>query len=334
MTKNWFGDVIFEEPFLRALKGLYPDSHITCITAPRCKDILEAHPFVDEVMLFDDRTVDKSLIKKMKFVRALSKRQFTKGFLLHRSLSRACILALARVRARYGYATKGRAFLLTHPVKEPAQKIHRVDYLLNLLSLSHFTPSEETRQYRFYFSENDASRVDALLKRIGLAGASFLCINPGANWDKKRWPAEKFVQCIQGIRKKSTVPILVTGGEMDRELARLIVQDSDAQGVIDVTGETSLCELGALFVRSRCVITADSGPMHIAAGVGTTVIALFGPTDSVETGPRGIGESVILSATPERCTTPCFDMHCTDNECMRSLAAERVVHTLIEKGLI
>jgi len=335
VTKNWFGDVIFEEPFIRALKRKYPESLIICVTASRCKDILLAHPLVDEVITFDDRDRDKSFLKRLQLVSTLRKKKITKAFLLHRSFSRAFILFCAGIKERIGYATKGRGFLLTQAVAEPSEKMHRVDYLLYLLEATGlFIDCDESRVYKSYFSQADAARIDELLREVALKDSSFVCVNPGANWDKKRWPVDSFALCIRYIRERTDLPIVMTGGEVDSERAEEIIAKSGVLNVINVCGKTSIVEVGALLQRAIFVITADSGPMHIAAGVGTTVIALFGPTDVVETGPRGVGKQFVVANTPERCSTPCFNSLCADNECMRLLEPEKVIRIIDEHRLL
>jgi heptosyltransferase II len=334
-TKNWLGDVIFEEPFIRALKRRFPACTITCITTDRTKEILEANPRIDEVWTFDDRKKDRSLARKFGLYRRIASARFTHGFLLHRSFSRALLFYCARIPFRCGYATKMRRPLLTHALDEPKQALHRVDYLLALLrDFGLYTAAEGAEEYRFYYTESDTRAIKVLLQEQGMESGGFLCMNPGANWPVKRWPPERFAACADMLDASYHIPIVITGSSRDQELASEILQKTQAKRVISLCGKTSIRELGALFARARCVITGDSGPLHIAAGVGTPTIALFGPTSRVETGPRGVGRAYVLQKTPRECRTPCFDYTCKDYRCMQALHADDVYACIKEEAIL
>jgi len=333
-TKNWLGDVIFEEPFIRALKRRFSSSSITCITHARCRPILEANPNVDHVLTFDDRKTDRSIGRKISFIHRLAHKKFTHGFLLHRSFSRALIFFLAGIPKRYGYAAKRRAWLLTDVLKEPLTKMHRVDYLLNMLKLNDlYEEGPDETNYRFYYTGADEKKALQLINENNLTAHSFICINPGANWVRKRWPSEYFAYLADSLEQVYKMPIVITGSSEDQLLASEIMEKTHEAKVVSLCGATSLCELGALFAKTRCVISADSGPLHIASGVGTRSIALFGPTDVRETGPRGIGKAYVIRKTPRECMTPCFDTNCAEARCMRLLKPEDV-RTQIQKESI
>lgn len=334
-TKNWLGDVIFEEPFIRGLRRRFPTASITCITAERCRDILEAHPAVDEVWTCDDRTKDRGFFKRLNMYRRLRAAGFTHGFLLHRSFSRALLFYCARIPFRCGYATKMRRCLLTHAFSEPQQAMHRVDYLLQLLRESElFVDSGDATEYRFYFTDEDTRVVETLLQTHGIKPGSFVCFNPGANWPVKRWAPHKFAILADLLDEAYQLMIVITGSKQDESLAAQILAKTESRRIISLCGQTSIRGLGAVFASARCVVTADSGPLHIAAGVGTPSIALFGPTDPVETGPRGIGRSFVLQKTPAECRTPCFDDTCRDYRCMDVLEPEDVLSCIKEESVL
>ncbi len=114
------------------------------------------------------------------------------------------------------------------------------------------------------------------------------------------------------------MPVLFTGLEKEKiERIRTLM----TREAINLAGETSLIELACLYRRSALVVTTDSGPMHIAAAVGTPVIALFGPTDPARTGPFGKGHRVIRAEVP---CSPCFRKKCKHCECMARIRPEEV----------
>ena len=327
-TKNWLGDVIFEEPFIRFLKDKYPSSKIICITNQRTCEIVSANPNVAEVIVFDDRNKDKSLFSVLKLILKLRQKKIDKAFLLHRSFSRALILFLAGIPKRYGYNTKHRGFLLTKKVEEPIAKSHRVDYWLEMLKRNKLIENVPCLNYRFYYAEQSKIKILSLLQSVEMNKERFICINPGANWDKKKWPLDRFAMLINRLYEKYKIDIVITGAEKDIVFSDAILADVCDAKVVSFCGKTNIGELAALFAMSKLLISADSGPLHIAGGVGTNVIAIFGPTDALETGPRGEGKKFVLQELPRNCTTPCFDKKCVSNECMLNITVEEVLRTI------
>ncbi len=328
VTKNWLGDVIFEEPFIRALKSIYPHSSISVLTNYRTEEILAANPNIDKLIAFDDRKKDKSFLKKIKIVKLIKKHRFDSAFLLHRSFSRAAILKFAGVKEIYGYNLKGRSFFLTKGIREPDKKMHRSDYWLNILYSIGFDNTFDN-MYRFYYTSEDDMKVLSLLKKFDLKEGKYACINPGANWDKKRWSLENFAILAKKIYEVYGLNVVITGSAGDEELGNYILSRNNGYSV-SFCGKTSIRELGPLFKRSKIVISADSGPMHIASGAGANVVALFGPTDSVETGPNGIGKHIVIHNLPPDCVTPCFNPVCGGNLCMENIKVDDVMSAVNE----
>ena len=89
-------------------------------------------------------------------------------------------------------------------------------------------------------------------------------------------------------------------------------------------GKTTLKQSAAIFKKANLTVSADSGPLHIAAAVGANVIALFGPTDAAITGPLGKGKVVIIQKQID-CRIPCYDLNCNDNRCMRAITVNDVI---------
>ncbi len=334
-TKNWLGDVIFEEPFIRSLKNKFPESYIVCVTNYRCKDILDANPYVDETVAFDDRGRDKGIIPKIRLIFLLRKKKLTKAFILHRSFSRALIIFFSSIPQRYGYGTKKRAFLLTSSIKEPNDKLHRIDYFLNILKATgNYVDKPHMDRYQFYIKEEDKEFSENLLQSISLAPYTFVSIHPGANWPPKRWPRKNIIDCVNKINERYNIPIVITGAKDDEEAAREIISAASGRKLISLCGRTTIRQLGAVFSFSCLVISGDSGPLHVASGVGVPVIALFGPTDPDITGPRGKKEYFIIKNVPAKCKIPCYDEQCSSNECMSGITADSVLSIIKKYNLL
>ncbi len=133
---NWLGDALFSTPAIRAIKNRYPDCFLACMVVPRVKEALERNPYLDELIIFDERLVHRSFWAKVKFIFQLREKKIDTVILFHRSFTRALICHLAGIKERIGYYTKKRSWLLTKSLNCPNRdSLHRVDYFLNLLSL-------------------------------------------------------------------------------------------------------------------------------------------------------------------------------------------------------
>jgi ADP-heptose:LPS heptosyltransferase len=147
----------------------------------------------------------------------------------------------------------------------------------------------------------------------------------GGNWDLKRWPKENFKELVARL-KDENIKIVVPGGTQDREMAQAMVDQNSR--VVTLAGQTNLKQLIALLKRARLVVSADSGPLHIANTVGTHTLGIFGPTRPEVTGPRGKGKSIILQKDVGCNRAPCYFLECPDNVCMKAVTVEEVYNAI------
>jgi len=117
---------------------------------------------------------------------------------------------------------------------------------------------------------------------------------------------------------------MVTGAKKDRKMAQEIMAGVNSDRCYTVAGETGLNELAALFKECSLVVSADSGPLHLASATGVTTIGIYGPTSAQITGPRGKGKNIILSKEVD-CEVPCYVEKCNkDYHCMKDISVEDV----------
>lgn len=328
---NWLGDIIFSSPFIRAVRETFPDSYIACAIPPRCKDILETNPRINELIIFDESGPEKTFLGKIKFAFKLRKENFDIAFLLHRSLTRALITFIAGIRVRVGYDTKRRGFLLTKRLGSPAKDTHRVEYFLNLAKAIGADTSK--KDYEFFITEPDRKKSESILESRGVSNNNrIVVLNPGGNWDPKRWPVSRFAELGDRLIERYGVKILITGAEKDKALADKISKVMKNKP-ISICGQTTIRELASILERSELVISGDSGPMHIAISVGTDVVALFGPTFTDITGPYGKGNYIVIQKDVG-CSIPCYDFTCKDNRCMKAISVDDVIGAIEENGYL
>lgn len=322
VNMNWLGDVIFSAPIFKALKEKYPQSKVSCLAVPRVKEILECMEGVDEIIIYEEEGRHKSIWGKLSLIEQLRRQKFDAAFLLHRSLTRALLVYGAGIKQRIGYNTKGRKKFLTHALTEPKEQLHRSDYYLKVIEDCGVTVSD--RRCVLKVDALAKSKVDGIRKKEGLDDRNLIVIHPSGNWDLKRWPVRSFSLLIQRIMEEGKWKVAVTGSSDDQELVNTIVKDLPVKPVI-LTGQLSLKELMAFMQKTALVISGDSGPIHLASGVGSRVIGLFGPTRPELTGPRGSGEIQILQQDVGCNRQACYHLKCPSNLCMQAITIEDVL---------
>lgn len=322
---NWLGDTLFVLPFIRALREHCPESYISVLTHPRCKEILEVSPHIDEIIVYDEKGRNRHLLSKFAVIAQLKAKKFDTAFILRKSLTRGMLLFLSKIPERIGYDSKRAGFLLTRRVPVPKKDLHRAKYFLGLAEAVGINP-EKTR-YEFFVSDMNRNKAVEILNKAGLGeGEDFIAINPGGNWDLKRWPVENFSELGDRIYRKFGVKVVLTGAEKDIDLCNKIAGLMRHKPLL-LCGETDLKTLGAVFEKARWVVSNDSGPMHIAAGVKTPLVVIFGPTSPEITGPYGEGSSKILHKDVG-CEIPCYKLSCADNKCMKAISVDDVLKAM------
>lgn len=329
---NWLGDVLFSTAAIRNIRYHFPESFIACAVPSRCAIVLEANPHLDEVITFDEKTAHRGIFAKIRFIRKLKDKRFDTVFLLHRSLTRALICGLAGIKERIGYSIKGRGFLLTKKIAPlPYDAGHRIDYYLNLITQAGIAVRD--RYTEFFIGEGDLKEANDFLMRHGVKKEGLLIgINAGGNWDPKRWPKENWARLADCLVSECGATVVITGGQKDVALANNI-RTMMKQPAIIAAGQLSLKGFAALSKSLAFFISADTGPLHIANAVGTkNIIALFGPTSSVVTGPYPL-DGVRIIHKDIGCTIPCYEVACPDNRCMKAIGVEDVLKQVREAML-
>ena len=330
--KNWVGDTFFQLPAIHLIRQKHPHSKIVCIAPPRCRELLLASPDISEVIDFDEKSTHRSWLKRLAFAFELRARgPWDQGYLFHRSKSRAILLTLAGVKKRLGYGKK-RSFWLTQAVHEPAESLHHVDYFLELLRGCDYVIPEK-KSYELPVSSAALEKVEKLLQNLNIRGQNhFICFHLGANWEPKRWPPAYFAELADLIHQLWHIPIVVTGSSNDEELWVAMKNKIKTAQAFSLIGKTSLDVLAALYSQGAFVVSGDSGPMHVAASVGTPVVALFGPTNPELTGPRGKGDSLVLSYVPQGFNVPFFGSASVAKTWLEQISPAQVFEAIQKKG--
>ena len=165
--------------------------------------------------------------------------------------------------------------------------------------------------------------VVQLLARHGIpSGEAWIAVNPSARWATKRWACERFAAAADELQRSGTGRIVLIGGPEARPEAHAVMSRMQTPAV-DLTGETEVALLPALLKSAAALLTNDSGPMHVAAAVGTPVVAVFGPTSPVRTGPYGTSHRILRTGIP---CSPCFSRTCRNPvqlECLVGIGPDK-----------
>lgn len=316
IAPNWLGDAVLSLPVLRALRAAHPGDRLA-VLAPRGPAALyRGSGLADEVL---------SRERLPKDVLALRGGCYSEAWLLPNSFRAALTAFLAGIPVRVGYATDRRGSLLTVAPAPPPRLTHQLrDYDL-LLRRMGIEPDLEPP--RLTLPAGAIGRAEEALAGAGLGGPNRpVLLAPGAafGWTK-RWPPERFGRLGRRLAELGW-PCGIVIGPGEGDLARR-VSDAAMAPLPTLGEELDPIELAAVLARARAAVTNDSGPMHLAAAVGTPVVALFGPTDPGRTGPAGrarvLDRYVFCS--------PCFLKECPyRHECLEGISVEEVLRALVE----
>jgi heptosyltransferase-2 len=359
---NWLGDAVMTTPALLRLRERFPEAHITLLTAQKIEALWQGHPALNAVQSFAAGAGLWSVSARLRVQR------FDLALVLPNSPRSALETWLARIPRRVGCARPGRTMLLTDPLPPrpggggmqkrsiteikrciapgyqslnprsegsaaAAGRRHQMYDYLHLTAALGANPEPLPPQLALSKTERDAIRQKFGLEEIHAAGTPILGLNPGAEYGPaKRWPEDRFIAAAREIHQRRPCVWLILGGSGDRAVARRIAARLALPQPFlrNLAGQTSLRELMAVLTSCRVLLTNDSGPMHVAAALGTPVVVPFGSTSSELTGPGLPGDPRHHLLQSDAPCAPCFRRECPiDFRCMRGITVTQVVNAVL-----
>jgi lipopolysaccharide heptosyltransferase II len=319
LTREHIGDLICTTPALRSLRYHYPGARITVEVGERAACVLENNPHIDEIIVRPDR---QGLAGKLRFIALLRRRKYDMGIILDNAADMISYLWAGGVPRRVGLVRKRRfSGLLTDSVPFDPTVHETVDNFRNVMRL---LGADVTNSATEVFPGVTDSVVAARhLMAAGLNGNEILVgLNPGASLPSNRWLSERFAELGDRLTARPGVAVLLLGGREDASIADEITAKMNAP-VVRLTGRLTVMQLAEVLARCLVLVTADTGPMHLAIAMKTPVIALFGPATPYKSGPGyAAGNCVIRKVT---CCPDCTKQVCRhDRRCMRDISAEEV----------
>ena len=322
------GDLVLSTPVLAALRAAFPGAFLAMLVRSACQELVIGHPALNQVLPYGKEGAHRGLRNTIRFALALRRYAFDTAVILHPTVRSHWIAWLAGIPVRIGYARKG-GWLLTHRLPHRKQEglRHESRYVLELLaplgiSTDHARPFVPV-------APDAARRVGHRLSPLLAAapGRPLVAVHPSASSPSKRWPEERFaVVADRLIATRRATICLVAGPEVVDRAAAYRVAALMREPVINLAGALTVGELAALLQQCRMLISNDSGPVHIAAAVGTPVVAIFGRNQpglsQTRWGPVGQGHVVLQKDVGcVRCLADDCDINFL---CLSALSAEEV----------
>jgi lipopolysaccharide heptosyltransferase I len=315
------GDIVHAMPTCAAIRRAYPNARLTWLVKREWAGLVERIDGVDRVW-----PVESTLTGWLSQVPLLRTEGFDLVVDLQGLFRSAAIGWFSKSPLLVGFANgrEGSPWFYSRRVPVPQSEMHAVDRYL-LVAEAVGARESGTPEFQFRIPNRDHEEIDRLLSRSGVTpGTSWVAMNVSARWPTKRWPAASFAEVADRLQQERIGTVVMIGGPEERaDVAAVSAMMKMAS--INLAGATTVGLLPALLSKASVLITNDSGPMHVAAAVGTPIVALFGPTSAVRTGPYGMGHHVLTGKVP---CSPCFSRTCHNAlplECLRTVLPEQVL---------
>ena len=298
-----FGEFLLTIPAFWMLKQNYPEVKINLVVNKDVLPLARRIPFVDRLIVWENRK--HTFGEALKFSKELRRGRYDLSVIFNPSKEFNIVSFLAGIPIRAGYDRKW-GFLLNRKIKDAKEQglRHEVDYNLELLKAvsnlhlrgAVFCSSEakDLGNNGFPLEIKQSDFPDNRLAELGISDSNFITIHPWSSNPEKELAMGKFRDLCARLPRETACRLVLIGG---REEAARSGEFSQGLPVINLTGKTSLIELAGLLKRSRLLVTVDSGPMHLAAAVGTPVVAIFRKNppavSAVRWGPVGAQHIII-----------------------------------------
>ncbi|MBI4797129.1 MAG: lipopolysaccharide heptosyltransferase II [Deltaproteobacteria bacterium] len=321
-----FGDVLHALPTLEAIRAAFPGGHITWLVEAAYAPPLAGHPALDEVwpvprVRLGQRVGRGELLNLMRLMRRVRTTHFDLVIDLQGLLKSAMWVVLTKSPRKVGYdrTRELSSLALTERIPRFDPEAHAVWRYLNVARYLGAPPTLP----RFRLGLTPIF-PDSLIP----PDRAFVVLHPGARWPTKLWPPASWARLADWLIGEKGLAVVITGSAADRHLAAQIIEHMHEKAW-NLAGRTTLAELAGIMQKARLAITADTGPMHLAAALGTRVVAIFGPTAPGRTGPFGEGHRVVRLGLE---CSPCFQRRCPEPRCLTTLSPD-AVQAAVEKSL-
>ena len=340
------GDLVLSMTVVHALKRSYPGAEIDLLAIPASAKVVIHDPDLTEIITYDPNIWrrPKALFQAKNWRDVYSLRRHLRAHHYDIAVSvfgawAGAIAVLSGAKRLVGFERESYPGFMTDNVPgrhwTPGDRKHEVDYCLELAKYSGATISPADRTPHLYVDPQARQQLEQLLIQEGIEPERPLiaCHISSNNGQSKRWPLPYWATLIDKLIREQDAQVILTGASTDLPLIESVLRHMQEQA-INLAGKTSLPQLVALLQRTDLVISGDSGPMHIAAAVGTPLIAIHGPTDPALSGPISPAATILRS---DIWCSPCYNARDTADcrffttQCMKNISPSQVFKVAREK---
>ena len=343
MRLSAIGDVIRTLPALNAWHQAEPEIRFTWLVEPAAASVLKGHPALERVLVFERGLFARPLRRPADLVRGFSalavlirelrRSRFDLVVDFHGIFKSALFARLSGARERVGFgpgtAKEGAHLFYTSHFRPSRPDLNRVDRALELAA-SLGVPVPETISFKLPVAAAHRNRAGELLAGLDeLPGRGpLIAIHPGSSpaTAYKRWHLNGYTGLINALVEKLDARVILTWGPGERETVELLAGRVRVPRLV-AGRTTSLLDLAAIFELCNLYVGGDTGPMHLAAAMGTPVVAIFGPTHPQVNAPRGVPFRLVRHPLP---CSPCRKRSCKSRLCLEAIGWPRVLAAVEE----
>ncbi|MDD5458524.1 MAG: glycosyltransferase family 9 protein [Phycisphaerae bacterium] len=274
------GDIVLALPALSAIRRSFSDSHIAWLIRPEFAPLIEYHPALDEIILFDRKRLagcwhsPHAFSQLLELFSRLHKPEFD-TVIDFQGLIRTGLFSLitgANERIGPADAREFASLFYTHKVSQPAYGRHLVDLYLQMVAQ---TGASDLRvEFTFPVNLQAGNSVDKLLAENNIAPKNYVVFVPASAQLDKCWPLERFAKLAEKLKSDFNLLVIASGTPSEKPLIDKLVSLSKVP-IINFAGKTTIPQLVSLLSKSRLVVSNDTGPGHIAAALNVPLVMIF-----------------------------------------------------------
>jgi lipopolysaccharide heptosyltransferase II len=314
------GDLLHTLPALKALKNKFPAAQVTVVVSPGLESLIQGTPLADRVQIFDKAKLKKSVADFLRFGLRLRDEHYDLFIDMQPSVRSLILRRLSRAPLVLVYKKQKN-------VHAKEKRIHAVENFIG--TLQPIDIKEVVDRIELPLASDAIENADRFLAENGVDRSKpLIALNcgVGAARPARNWFPNRFAALADRLIRELGAQVVFVGGKEDRDIVHNVMTSMKGKAV-SAAGYLSLPQSAALLARSACLVSSDTGPLHLATAVGTPVVGLFGSTDPRRTGPIGRGHQVLIKTTS---CVPCEKKQCPfgTRVCMLEITVDEVYHAV------
>ncbi len=323
------GDVIHALPVSYAIKETFPDAKLTWVVEPPSFDLLSMNPYVDKIILFQKKEFKsfRGFARRFfPFRREIQSEQYDAVLDLQGLFKSAAIAFFARSNIKLGMCNmREMSDKVSKPVVGKNARGHIVERYLDTARAIGCRVDKVV--FPLEVPKDEAKKAEAIVVHEGARFENpFILLAIGANWPNKRWPVEHFAELADWFYELNVIPIMIGSGIVDDQRAQQITKLANIPP-INLIGKTNWKQLTHIIKNARLVVGGDTGPVHLAAGLGVRTVMLMGPTDANRNGPY---DQLDNALEVDRTCKFCWKRSCPKgDDCLERLTVKQVERRIL-----